>query len=292
MRTFIFSFFFILMLSAVSFISCDKVEEPYMNEVAVVDTVICPLPHFDSITPTRKVLLEEFTGHKCPNCPEASVLAKQLETQHQGNLIVVAMHTGYFASPDSDGAFTTDFTTEAGDAIATAFGVVLNPTGMVNRMTYGGNRVLNQGDWASAIDDIINEPPQIYIQAKTVAAADGSSDICIHTKTHFLDNLSGTYYLVVGITENGIIAPQKTNDPSVPTGEIIDYEHNHVFRKAVNGTWGTEIASGQIESGTSITNSFQVTPPSEWDTDNCKVVVYVYSCSDDIIQAQEIYLLP
>ncbi len=292
MRTFIFTFFFILMLSAVSFMSCDKVEEPYMNVATVVDTVICPLPQFDTFTPTRKVLLEEFTGHKCPNCPGASALAAQLEDQYQGQLVLKAIHSGYFAIPDNDGLFTTDFTTDAGDAIASNFGIVLNPVGMVNRMPYNGNVVLNPGDWVSAIDDIINQPPQIYIQLQAIEAADGEGDICIHAKTHFLETLNGNYYLVITITENNITAAQKTNDPNYPDGEIPDYSHNHVLRHAVNGPWGVEISAGNVEAGTTFINSYQISPKDAWDIANCKIVAYVYNCSEEIVQVQEIDLMP
>ena len=41
---------------------------------------------------TRKVLMEEYTGTWCPNCPDGHDTIKKLLLDHPGRLVVVGMH--------------------------------------------------------------------------------------------------------------------------------------------------------------------------------------------------------
>ena len=53
--------FIIMLLAGVLVISCDKLDQPYAREKEIVlDTT------------KRKVLLEDYTGLKCVNCPAAT----------------------------------------------------------------------------------------------------------------------------------------------------------------------------------------------------------------------------
>jgi hypothetical protein len=53
-----------------------------------------------------------------------------------------------------------------------------------------------------------------------------------------------------------------------------DYVHNHVFRTAVNGTWGDAITIG---AGATLTQTFHQTIDSQWDTTKLSVVAFVYN---------------
>ena len=57
----------------------------------------------------KKILLEDYTGHKCGNCPRAAEKAEELKEIYGDQLIPIAIHAGFFAS-DFGGNFTTDFT--------------------------------------------------------------------------------------------------------------------------------------------------------------------------------------
>ena len=53
--------------------ACDIEDEPYLIPV---DTI--PIGSGGPSEGIRKVLLEDYTGHKCPNCPEAAEEAHNL----------------------------------------------------------------------------------------------------------------------------------------------------------------------------------------------------------------------
>jgi hypothetical protein len=68
---------------------------------------------------------------------------------------------------------------------------------------------------------------------------------------------------------------------------IEDYEHNHVLRKVVNGTWGSSIEL----SNTSTSFTFNYTLEDFWVKSNCNVVAFVYDNSNkEVLQAEKIHL--
>ena len=48
----------------------------------------------EGVTAQRVVLLEDYTGQACVNCPNAHDVATELHEEYPENLIVVAMHAG------------------------------------------------------------------------------------------------------------------------------------------------------------------------------------------------------
>ena len=77
-------------------IACDKVDAPYLEHIQTyLDTT-----QTSDTSYKRIALLEDFTGHKCVNCPQAAQLAKNLQLAHKGQIVVVEIHAGFFAVPD------------------------------------------------------------------------------------------------------------------------------------------------------------------------------------------------
>ena len=148
------SFFvlFVLLLQ-----SCDKIEPPYKE--SAVD---------QGGTATKKVLLEDYTGHLCPNCPTASKKAIDLQQLYEGKLIIMSVHAGYFATPLGS-PFNADFRSEAGNTWDTFFGISAagNPNGMINRQNTGGNYIIGDGLWPTTISEIINSDAVATIKIST-----------------------------------------------------------------------------------------------------------------------------
>jgi len=286
-------YIFLLGTVALLFSACDKIEKPYMTANNNVDTAECPTPTFPSLSNIkRKIMLEEFTGHKCPNCPTGAAIASTLLTTYGSQLAVVAIHAGYFATADASGDFTANFSTPEGEELATNFSVTANPIGMVNRTKYNSSTLINTGDWNTAISNIINQPAKMYLQ--TISQMKGiDSSFCIFTKVNFLASMQGEYNLCVFITEDSIVAPQATNDvTNYPSGVISDYRHNHVLRKVLGGTWGKNIANGQVYADSSKVQSYKLIPLTDWKLSHCEIVSFVYNTdTQEIVQVDKIPLL-
>ena len=111
----------------------------------------------------KVVLLEEFTGHLCVNCPEATKLSHDLKQIYGEQLVLLAIHAGELAEPSAS-PYDNDFRTTAGTNIYNHFSPIGVPTGMVNRAEYGGGVVLFKDNWEPAIKALIEQPMQADIE--------------------------------------------------------------------------------------------------------------------------------
>ncbi|MEN8225882.1 MAG: Omp28-related outer membrane protein [Bacteroidota bacterium] len=111
---------------------------------------------------SKVVLLEEFTGHLCVNCPEATKLSHDLKQTYGEQLLLLAIHAGDLAEP-SGSPYENDLRTTAGTTIYNHFAPVGVPTGMVNRTEFGGGVVLFKDSWEPAIQALTEQPQQASI---------------------------------------------------------------------------------------------------------------------------------
>jgi len=249
--------------------SCDIIEkENFLADTSPVDTT-------SNETVVQKALIEDFTGHGCSNCPQASTEIEVLQNIHGNKLIAIGVHSGFFAQPQTSTAFTTDFRTSYGNEIHDFFSPSGYPVGVVNRRGYPGNALLNYQDWSAELEDVFTQTPQAAI---TINESDGQITVEARSTNGDLDGLK----LVVCITENGIIDWQLNGSDNQD-----DYEHNHVLRTHLNGTWGDEISLTTINS----TFTFDYTLENNWVKENCHAIAYIYSITTyEIIQVEEIHL--
>ena len=119
--------------------SCDVV--PYKDahdQIAPIDT-----GSQDTLV-GQNILIEDFTGHYCGNCPLAAIEAKRLEEKYGSRIVVMGIHCTYFAKPkDPNGIFGNDYRTPAGDALESKFNVGSAglPKGLINRSRFGKTSV-------------------------------------------------------------------------------------------------------------------------------------------------------
>ncbi len=290
MKIIALSLFSVLISMMVLTTSCDKVEPPYMTTPDVVtgDTV-------------RKLLLEDFTGHRCVNCPAAHKTIEDLQKAYGDRIVVMVIHTGFFAKPEPP-ELVYDFTNPDGDAIGVFFAAdqASLPKGMVNRIDNGSGYLLNPTAYGTAVSlvlDSMPKQPDIYIEL-TAAYNGTDSTISVDAKlTALIDFPAGKYNLSVMVVESNIIEPQKNSDPSIGTTPIIhDYNHKDVLRGAINTTWGEEFANSAITNGQAFTKSYtNYKIGKDWKPDDLKIIAFAYYAdgAEDkvIIQAEEVELI-
>jgi len=291
---------YITLLSIILIItSCDVEEGPYMS-----DTVIIPI---DTTTNTylKKVLIEDFTGHLCPNCPDA---ARELDAIHNiygDQIIGMAVHvTKSFARPypaSQAPEFQYDFRTNWGDNWD-AFYAISDaglPRGMVNRIGFPDSHKLGKNEWASAVINELAKDPDFGITINTA-----TNSITINTK--ILNTINSDYNLVVCLTESNIINWQKDGQENVE-----NYEHNHVLRtvlidqtlsNSTNYVAGQEIDKTinydlatleQDNINYSINNSAELGNGNAggWVAENLSIVAYIYNTTTmEIVQVEEAHL--
>lgn len=218
----------------------------------------------------RVVLLEEFTGQKCVNCPDAHAVIEGLLEQYPDNLISVSIHGGSdlnaigeeqmpkYGLRNSEGAAYTD-----------SYKISSFPAGVVNRRS----GVMTSDQWSTAIRNEISKPTQVEMEMTAGLSADGKK-VAVYVDIEPYENIDG--YLQLWVVESGIVSMQLTK-----TGMKTDYVHNHVFRGTVNGQDGERVRLTTREPR-HITAEVDVR--DNWNTSNLAIVGFVYD-SNGVIQA-------
>jgi len=273
----------LLLIIAGNFYSCDTIEPPYMTNGSN--------NNIDDEVVVRKFLLEEFTGHLCPNCPAAAETGEILANFYEERMIIISIHAGNLARPTGS-TYNNDFRTSEGDALNAQFSVAGIPAGMVNRTEFEGGRVLPPGSWGPALTAFENSRPGVSIKIGNTIQNSSSSFSVPVTVKNLTNDHEGDHYLVLVLTEDGIISPQRTNDPNQPDGVILDYEHNHVLRKAITDIWGEKMDSDALISDTGFEKEFTFSTNEEWINENCHIVAYVMNSGQEILQVEKINLVP
>ena len=211
--------FYISLLAAVALLTgCDSVGS---------DERLIEVP---AATVQRNVLIEDFTGQRCIFCPAASDAITELQKLYGADkLIAVAFHAGPLAVKSGSGF--VGLRTDVGDSYYKYWAVPNVPKAIINRR--GG--VLSKDTWAGRIYDEFAQTTTIGIDLKCQYDA--------HTRQVEIDSdLKALSEDVKGklqlwLVEDSVVAPQMFPNNKVEK----EYVHNHVFRAAINGEWGTEL---------------------------------------------------
>ncbi len=279
------SILFFALLGSMALVSCDKVNGPY-NEIEVSN------PTDDTTGPAvklRKVLIEDFTGHRCPNCPRAAETIHSLQSLRPGRFIAMGVHvTNQFAAPGS-GIYFIDFRTPVGNSNDSLFGVSALglPTGMVNRLRVNGIRRIEYTKWGQYADSLISLPAVAYITIENAYAA-ATRTLTTTLKSDFLaDTLSGNFKLAVYLLEDSIPHAQKDNLIPSPSNDS-DYVHQHVLRGSINGTFGELLNTTPVTSSSTFTKTYTKVLPATWREKHCVVVAFIYNdATKEVLQAEE-----
>ncbi|MCX6282315.1 MAG: Omp28-related outer membrane protein [Bacteroidetes bacterium] len=210
--------------------SCDKLDPPYAAVKTQFDTTNKPF-----------ILLEEYTGHKCNNCPLATKKAHSLAEYYMGRVIIMEVHATNLADPDPK--YTLDLRTTEGSQWCTDFGIGYVPRALVNRSLFGGSYPVNSDQWATAIQSQMLLPVKTSIRAQASYNAD-SKEITANITVLFKRKLSADAGINLYIVEDSIVGLQSNKDTAAgPTPEINPYYFNETFRASMNGTYGDQLTT-------------------------------------------------
>ena len=215
----------------------------------------------------RAILIEDFTGQRCINCPTGTEIINGIvETYGEDNVIAVGIHSGPLGFAGN--SKTPGLMTDTGNEYYTHWdkeNKMGQPWVIFNRKTSPDSHYNN---WAAMVGTIISE------KANLSEKIDNAYDAATRTLTTTVgaDGVNGTVNgkLQVWIVEDGVKALQMMPDGSANK----EYIHNHVFRAAVNGTWGEDVT---VKEGETTTKQYSYVLPEAWDADKIAVVAFVYN---------------
>jgi len=232
----------------------------------------------------KNVILEEFTGISCVNCPIGHMTAKNIQDANPGNVFIINIHQGPFANP---GSTPHDYRTPFGDALANQSGLVGYPAGTVNRTIFpgqsqsGGNdTAMSLPEWESASNQTLAEAS--YLNMAVEAEIDVvASTIEIHVEGYYTANSpEAVNKLNVALLQNNTLGPQTGG------GAGTNYVHMHRLVWLITGQWGEDITT--TAQGDFVDRTYNYSIPEDYngvpvELQNLEVVVFMTETTQDII---------
>jgi thiol-disulfide isomerase/thioredoxin len=272
---------YIAILLITTLLSCDIVEGPYAKKKGGTNDTTEQV--------VRKILIEDFTGHQCGNCPRAAEALKAIEELYPGQIVSLGVHVGFFAEPNATGSYTADYRSETGNELDQYFGnsVAGLPNGLINRISFDNNSIVQYTDWSSKAAQLLTLPPDAWIEINPEYNA-STRTLQVNASVDILTTIEDSLHLAFYLSEDSIVSPQK--DYSLTPSTIPTYTHRYVLRGSMNGTWGLPIAAGSIFSpGTTLTASATYSIPPSWnDTHIHAVAILLKANSKEVIQTQDV----
>jgi hypothetical protein len=225
----------------------------------------------------KHVLVEDFTGQSCVNCPKAAEeIVKLQELYGEDNVIAVGIYGGdYGYSPISQGHQPWSLTTEEGNSYYSTWGVTAQPGCMVDRA--GGRPFYNTAYLSAYVSAMIKNEPTVMI-SPTVSYSAAQKSGTLNVTISGLETLTDAK-LQVWLVEDSITDMQYMRDGSVNNS----YVHNHVFRKSVSAVNGDAI--NVVKEG-SVSRSYTFSVDDAWKADKVSLVTFVFT-ADGVQQVEK-----
>ena len=271
--------------------ACDIVDPKDARKIVPKDTITINKPSgadttvingetvVFSFNPKKNVLLDDFTGHQCGNCPEGNKQAHFLDSLYEGRLVSISVHTGWFARTGP--GFPTNFSTAGGDQLASDFGIGASlPSGMVDRRPHSSDNSapINYTAWAGAIQESLKDSVLFATVLKGSYVTDTNTrrlSVNAYLKCHIAD--SNSYKIVAYLTEDSITAEQL--DYSI-SAVIPKYLHRNVLRTTLLPAEGAALNTKPVHKGNTFKRSFSYTLPKNWVASRCRLTAVILKAAD------------
>lgn len=223
----------------------------------------------------KKILVEEFTGATCPNCPDAQALLTNMDAQNPDRLAIMAIHVmnNPQTKPVKDSKY--DFRTQDGTDIGTTFFTSINnlPSAGLDRVkNTKQERLMQKNDWAGALVDRLKIAPSVNMDMKSSYDAT-SRNASIEVKITYNKAMQGQQFLSLAVVEDDMVDKQDS------TGVIIDqYRFKHVLRDYVTPVSGVTFLQdiAQKEAGRVYIRRFTYKVSDAWVPENCHLIAFVH----------------
>ena len=249
-------------------------------------TYIDPVP-----APQHKaVLIEDITGVRCINCPDAALKAKDIIAQKSSDSVVVMALYPIDIGQDGN-TFPYPGVPQLGNNLSKLIVETLGkpigmPNGYIDRKTFSGklDKIISYTEWIGFVNQRLREKTPVNIGIKKeINNRNLKVEIKLQYNTNALAGANHKY--AIYIIEDGIVSTQKTQ-----SGENANYVHNHVLRYAFGLGIGNPLTQTTVPGRTYV-KQYEYEMPVEYVIDNCHVVCVVLdNVTEEVINVREIDL--
>ena len=272
--------------------ACDTIDNPVLPAVTssltpaeqtALDAAEAQLPAPPD--DQQRVLIEDYTGQYCGNCPKAAAVGDSLHRAYPTRVFTTGIHvTDYFAAPRPP-HFPIDFRVSAVASELDRYFDLANrglPQGAVNRHPFAAannDPVATFALWPQLLTTQLAQRPAVALRV-TPLFDPATRMLRLKIATNYLIALPGrTLRLGVVLTEDSLVGAQKDyrlNRTRFPAQTVEDYEHHHVMRAVLAGTFGTAQTTGPVATQRFVSYlGYQMPPETTWRARRCAVLAYI-----------------
>ena len=230
-----------------------------------------------NVEPTGKtVLIKDFTGARCVNCPAAAEHAHNLQHQlDEDHIFIMSVHAGYLAQHLGD---FPDFLTDEGTEWYNNNNS--NPLFTVDHVALTEGNTLNETQIDAPVTAALEEEQTFEIVVGR-QFDEASRQLQVNVQAVALADRDGQFYITACLVEDHITGWQ-----TIPGGVDKEYDFRNVFRGTLNGAYGEAFEDFHVDANDTFHFSYNTEIDADYNADECYLMVYVYdkSQSDKILQ--------
>ncbi|MFT5513122.1 MAG: hypothetical protein ACI8SE_001522 [Bacteroidia bacterium] len=278
--------FLILIVSSFVWYSCN--DEKLVYEPEEIDSLTYDTTYIDTNLPNnilKNVLVEHIAGVRSSNCPNASKLIEDIQSNHDvGRVVGLTLHSEKY------GVFTSPYT-ESQDSFNTSEATLISqyligdvnglPSGAVDRKLFSENNKVNMytNSWEKFVNIQLNDSAQVGLKIATEHYQ--RRKYLVYVRTSFIVAQNTPTNLSLFLVEDHILSAQLSSN------RVIDqnYEHNSILRFGFTPYDG-ELLRSKIAVDQVFEKGLVVDIPENFNVENCSIVAIVNKndSSDEVLQ--------
>jgi thiol-disulfide isomerase/thioredoxin len=256
-----------------TFFSCKKEEKIEEEEKVVVTGEVVPG------TFTKKVLIEEFSGEWCGNCPDGASIIEGIIQANPNRVYAAAVHQGDFLQISQFSELNSFLSVTAFPRSAIDRVPATNTTNSQN-----GLLAFSRSQWSAHVTKELQKAAIVGLKLKTSLVNDKLNVDVISGANQNLSNV----YLTVYVTEDDIAESSAGAQSGAATG----YVHQEVLVKVLSAAKGDAIT---LESGMALTKSYNdIALTGGINKANIKVLAFIHyhnttTNTYEVLNVQEVH---
>lgn len=236
--------------------------------------MVSPVPAAD----LHNVLVEEFTGQSCSNCPSKHTLLEGIASANPGRVNIMGLYIFGFPQANPVAGSVHDLRDSVATTISNVIygGVSAEPSGGIDRLAgSAGGLISYSPDWSSEISSRLSAPDSVNLSVTSTYDA-STNKATIKVKVIYVQPVTAKQCLSVAIVEDSTIDKQEED-----TTIVQSYVFTNVFRGMASATpFGDPIldslttkTAGRAYERTYIYTPKTITPPV--NPYHCRVIAFV-----------------
>ena len=240
----------------------------------------------------KMVLIEEFSGVRCVNCPAGHETTAEILALHPDEVAAVTVHAGFLSTPYPENK--EDYVIEEGTVLYDLFQTIAVPAAAIDRVKYDGEdfvSLINRNVWAGKVIQRLQMTPPVNVYTN-FDYNPSNRELQVFVRAHYLQAFedSEVHFMSVSLSESHIIDHQLIPVEGGSSTIQADYEHNHVLRAMLTPALGIGLNVERVE-GTVIERVFSTTLPSHWKVEDMEIIAFIHDgATNHVLQVAKKYI--